>query len=104
MKKFFSILCALTIVLSASAKPAKVLGKSKQAEAVEVKTVKAHQTLPATSFQKAERAAVALRAQQAKKENYNVTITLYSDGEVLNGDATSTPWTDGGDLEAGDDN
>ena len=79
MKKFFSILCALTIVLSASAKPAKVLGKSKQAEAVEVKTVKAHQTLPATSFQKAERAAVALRAPQAKKENYNVTITNYAE-------------------------
>ena len=36
--------------------------------------------------------------------NYNVTITLYSDGEVLNGDATSQPWNDGGDLDAGDDN
>jgi len=36
--------------------------------------------------------------------NYNVTITLYSDGEVLNGNATSEPWADGGDLEAGDDN
>lgn len=36
--------------------------------------------------------------------NYNVTITLYSDGEVLNGDATSEPWADGGDLDAGDDN
>ncbi|MBQ8158667.1 MAG: hypothetical protein IJ081_06575 [Prevotella sp.] len=36
-------------------------------------------------------------------KNYNVTITLYSDGEVLNGDATSEPWDDGGDLEAGDD-
>lgn len=37
-------------------------------------------------------------------KNYNVTITLYSDGEVLNGDATSEPWADGGDLDAGDDN
>lgn len=36
--------------------------------------------------------------------NYNVTITLYSDGEVLSGDATSTPWENGGDLDAGDDN
>ena len=36
-------------------------------------------------------------------KNYNVTITLYSDGEVLNGDADSDPWEDGGDLDAGDD-
>ena len=41
MKKFFSLVCALAILLSASAVPAKVLGKSKQAEAMEaVKTVK----------------------------------------------------------------
>ena len=37
-------------------------------------------------------------------KNYNVTITLYSDGEVLNGDATSEPWGNGGNLDAGDDN
>ncbi len=37
-------------------------------------------------------------------KNYNVTITLYSDGEVVNGEATSEPWTEGGDLDAGDDN
>lgn len=43
------------------------------------------------------------RAFEAGK-NYNVTITLYSDGEVLNGNATSEPWTEGGDLDAGDDN
>ena len=43
------------------------------------------------------------RAFEAGK-NYNVTITLYSDGEVLNGEATSKPWEDGGDLDAGDDN
>ena len=36
-------------------------------------------------------------------KNYNVTITLYSDGEVLNGEATSEPWEDGGDLDAGDE-
>ena len=41
-------------------------------------------------------------AFQAGK-NYNVTITLYSDGEVLNGDATSEPWVDGGNLDAGDE-
>ena len=80
MKKFFSFVCAIAIAFSASAAPAKVLGKSKQAEAMEaVKTVKAHQTLPATSLQKAERAAVAFKAPQAKHDNYNVTITDYSE-------------------------
>ena len=79
MKKFFSILCAMTIVLSASAVPAKTLGLSKQKEAVEVKTVKAHKTLPATSLQKAERAAVAFKAPQAKLENYDVTIVDYAE-------------------------
>lgn len=43
-----------------------------------------------------------LGAFEAAK-NYNVTITLYSDGEVLNGEATSEPWEDGGDLDAGDE-
>ena len=80
MKKFFSFVCAIAIAFSASAAPAKVLGKSKQAEAMEaVKTVKAHQTLPATSLQKAERAAVAFKAPQAKLENYDVTITDYAE-------------------------
>ena len=80
MKKFFSFVCAIAIAFSASAAPAKVLGKSKQAEAMEaVKTVKAHQTLPATSLQKAERAAVAFKAPQAKHDNYNVTITDYAE-------------------------
>ena len=80
MKKFFSFVCAIAIAFSASAAPAKVLGKSKQAEAMEaVKTVKAHQTLPATSLQKADRAAVAFKAPQAKHDNYNVTITDYSE-------------------------
>ena len=80
MKKFFSFVCAIAIAFSASAAPAKVLGKSKQAEAMEaVKTVKAHQTLPATSLQKAERAAVAFKAPQAKFDNYDVTITDYSE-------------------------
>lgn len=79
MKKIFSILCALTIVLSASAVPAKTLGLSKQKEAVEVKTVKAHKTLPATRFEKATRAAVAFKAPQAKLENYDVTIVDYAE-------------------------
>ena len=82
MKKIFSILCALTIVLSANAAPAKVLGKSKQAEALELRTAKkvnAKAAFAATHLQKAERAAVALRAPQAKKENYNVTITNYAE-------------------------
>ena len=46
--------------------------------------------------------ARSLGAFEAGK-NYNVTITLYSDGEVLNGEATSEPWEDGGDLDAGDE-
>ena len=79
MKKIFSILCALTIVLSASAVPAKTLGLSKQKEAVEVKAVKAHKTLPATRFEKAKRAAVAFKAPQAKLENYDVTIEDYAE-------------------------
>ena len=80
MKKFFSFVCAIAIAFSASAAPAKVLGKSKQAEAMEaVKTVKAHQTLPATSLQKAERAAVAFKAPQAKLDNYDVTIVEYAE-------------------------
>lgn len=36
-------------------------------------------------------------------KNYNVTITLYSDGEVLSGDATSEPWEAGDDLDANDE-
>ena len=36
-------------------------------------------------------------------KNYNVTITLYSDGEVVSGDATSTPWEAGDDLDANDE-
>ena len=80
MKKFFSFVCAIAIAFSASAAPAKVLGKSKQAEAMEaVKTVKAHQPLPATSLQKAERVAVAFKAPQAKLENYDVTIESYAE-------------------------
>lgn len=79
MKKIFSILCTLTIVLSASAVPAKTLGLSKQKEAVEVKTVKTHKTLPATRFEKAKRAAVAFKAPQAKLENYDVTIEDYAE-------------------------
>ncbi len=82
MKKIFSILCALTIVLSASAAPAKVLGKSKQAEALELRTAKkvnAKAAFAATHLQKAERAAVAFKAPKAKKEDYNVTIEEYAE-------------------------
>lgn len=82
MKKIFSILCALTIVLSASAAPAKVLGKSKQAEALELRSAKkvnAKAAFAATHLQKAERAAVAFKAPKAKKEDYNVTIEEYAE-------------------------
>ena len=89
MKKFFSLMCAIAIVFSASAAPAKVLGKSKQAEVMEAKTVKAHKAIPATSLQKANFAAVAKRAPQAKHEDYNIDIVEYaesyfaSDNDVL---------------------
>ena len=77
MKKFFSLMCAIAIVFSASASPAKVLGKSKQVEAVEsMKTEKTFKAMQPTRLQKAERTAVAFRAPQ---EAYNVTIAEYSE-------------------------
>ena len=79
MKKFFSLMCAVAIALSASATPAKVLGKSKQAEALEVKTAKTFMSFQKTGFQKAERGAAAFRAPQAKHDNYNVTIEEYAE-------------------------
>ncbi len=85
MKKFFSILCALTMVLSVSAAPAQILGKSKHAEALEsLKTVKAAKTFkafqaPAKGLQRAERSAVAFRAPKAKHENYNIEVIDYAE-------------------------
>lgn len=83
MKKFFSILCALTMVLSVSAAPAKVLGKSKHAEALETKAVKADspfKAFPAKSLMKADRLATSLkRAPKAKQQDYNITIESYSE-------------------------
>lgn len=85
MKKFFSILCALTIVLSVSAVPAQILGKSKHAEALEsLKTVKAAKTFkafhaPAKGLQRAERSAVAFHAPKAKHENYNIEVIDYAE-------------------------
>ena len=83
MKKFFSILCALTIVLSVSAAPAQILGKSKHAEALEMKAVKADspfKAFPAKSLMKADRLATSLkRAPKAKHENYNITIESYAE-------------------------
>ena len=79
MKKFFSLMCAVAIALSASATPAKVLGKSKQAEALEVKTAKTFMSFRKTSFQKAERGTAAFRAPQAKHDNYIVTIEEYAE-------------------------
>lgn len=85
MKKFFSILCALTIVLSVSAAPAQILGKSKHAEALEsLKTVKAAKTFkafhaPAKGLQRAERSAVAFHAPKAKHENYNIEVIDYAE-------------------------
>lgn len=83
MKKFFSILCALTMVLSVSAAPAKVLGKSKHAEALETKAVKADspfKAFPAKSLMKADRLATSLkRAPKAKHENYNIEAIDYAE-------------------------
>lgn len=83
MKKFFSILCALTMVLSVSATPAKVLGKSKRAEALETKAVKADspfKAFPAKSLMKADRLATSLkRAPKAKQQDYNITIESYAE-------------------------
>ena len=84
MKKFFSILCALTIVLSVSAAPAQILGKSKHAEALEsLKTVKAAKTFkafPAKSLMKADRLATSLkRAPKAKQQDYNIEAIDYAE-------------------------
>lgn len=83
MKKFFSILCALTMVLSVSAAPAKVLGKSKHAEALETKAVKADspfKAFPAKSLMKADRLATSLkRAPKAKQQDYNIEVIDYAE-------------------------
>lgn len=83
MKKFFSILCALTMVLSVSATPAKVLGKSKHAEALETKAVKADspfKAFPAKSLMKADRLATSLkRASKAKQQDYNIEVIDYAE-------------------------
>lgn len=83
MKKFFSILCALTMVLSVSATPAKVLGKSKHAEALETKAVKADspfKAFPAKSLMKADRLATSLkRAPKAMQQDYNIEVIDYAE-------------------------
>lgn len=83
MKKFFSILCALTIVLSVSAAPAQILGKSKHAEALEMKAVKADspfKAFPAKSLMKADRLATSLkRAPKAKQQDYNIEAIDYAE-------------------------
>lgn len=83
MKKFFSILCALAMVLSVSAAPAKVLGKSKHAEALETKAVKADspfKAFPAKSLKKADRLATSLkRAPKAKQLDYNIEAIDYAE-------------------------
>ncbi len=83
MKKFFSILCALTMVWSVSATPAKVLGKSKHAEALETKAVKADspfKAFPAKSLMKADRLATSLkRAPKAKQQDYNIEVIDYAE-------------------------
>ncbi|MBQ4393699.1 MAG: hypothetical protein II825_00165 [Paludibacteraceae bacterium] len=84
MKKFFSLLCAMAIVLSASATPVKTLGSTKKVDAKELKAMKDAKAPFETvklvrSLQKAERSTAAFRAPQAKQENYNITIENYSE-------------------------
>ena len=83
MKKFFPILCALTMVWSVSATPAKVLGKSKHAEALETKAVKADspfKAFPAKSLMKADRLATSLkRAPKAMQQDYNIEVIDYAE-------------------------
>ena len=84
MKNFFSLLCALAIVLSASATPVKTLGSTKKVDAKELKAMKDAKTPFKTvklvnSLQKSERSTAALRAPQAKQESYNITITGYTE-------------------------
>lgn len=84
MKKILSLLCALAIVLSASATPVKTLGSTKKVDAKELKAMKDAKTPFKTvklvnSLQKAERSTAVLRAPQAKQENYNITIEDYSE-------------------------
>ena len=83
MKRFTYLLSALFIILlSANASPVKSLKANKKADVFEqvkhVKATHAH-ALPATSLQKANVAATQLRAPQAKHDNYNVTITNYTE-------------------------
>ena len=84
MKKFFSILCAMAIVLSASAVPVKILGSTQKLDAKELKAMKdakapLKNVKMVSSLQKAERSSVALRAPQAKQEDYNIEITDYAE-------------------------
>lgn len=84
MKKILSLLCALAIVLSASATPVKTLGSTKKVDAKELKAMKDAKTPFKTvklvnSLQKAERSTAALRAPQAKQESYNITIEDYAE-------------------------
>ena len=76
MKKFFSLVCALAIVLSASAVPAKTLGKDLKIDAV--KSAPAKTVKMANQLQKAER-SVVFRAPQAKQETYNLTADSYAE-------------------------
>ena len=84
MKRFTYLLSALFIILlSANASPVKSLKNDKKADVFEqvkhVKATHAH-ALPAQSLQKATPQAAALkRAPQAKHDNYNVTITNYTE-------------------------
>lgn len=84
MKKILSLLCALAIVLSASATPVKTLGSTKKVDAKELKAMKDAKTPFKTvklvnSLQKAERSTAVFRAPQAKQENYNITIEDYAE-------------------------
>ena len=95
MKKFYSLVCALAIVLSASAVPQYQVKSLKKQVAIEMakfekQAVKVQkQDKQAISLQAATREAAAVkRAPQAKQEATNINIAEYtekyyaSDGDV----------------------
>lgn len=72
MKKFFSLLCALTIILSASAAPAKVFTKIVNNQKIEVKK--------APRLQKAQHPAIAKAPQAKADETPLASGTFYTVG------------------------
>ena len=77
MKKFFSLLCALAIVLSANAVPAKTLGKNLKMDGKELKAASVKTVKESGQLQKAPMVS-AFKAPQAKQETFNLTADNYT--------------------------